>query len=101
MATTCYFGEDFYGCVTATSAGESPQSAPSKWVKAEVPARLERAVVQLAYATLLPAEGQNDKRSMEERIGQSYLDEASIELASQKASLQSTRSTVHMRGAAA
>ena len=37
---------NFYDCVTATSAGETPLSAPSKWAKVELPRIFHKPLVQ-------------------------------------------------------
>lgn len=61
----CYHNGDFWQCVTATSAGESPTSAPEKWRKLKLPSKWRWALAQLTYAYLLQADGQTDKYSIE------------------------------------
>lgn len=66
MANQCYFNGNFYQCVTATSAGESPATAPAKWSLVQIPARWRWLLVRLTYSHLLELDGQTDK-SMEQR----------------------------------
>lgn len=73
MPTQAYFevdGEgDFYACVSPTSPGESPTTAPEKWAKLEIPAILERFLVEQALCFLMMGEGQLDKRmAMQARV---------------------------------
>ena len=76
MADQCYFGGDFYQAREATSAGESPTTAPSKWSKIKIPAPFRPLLAQLAYGRLLQLDGQNDKAIVELRSGQADLDDA-------------------------
>lgn len=69
MAKQCYFGTgleaDFYQCVTATVAGESPTTAAAKWRKIRLLERWRFALAQLTYANLLRLDGQTDKAAVE------------------------------------
>jgi hypothetical protein len=61
MSDQCYFEGDFYQCTAATSAGESPASAPAKWGKVQIPAQWRWMLARLTYANLLELDGQTDK----------------------------------------
>ena len=65
MADQCYFNGNFYQCVTATTAGESPASAPAKWRLVKIPDRWRWALARLTYANLLELDGQKDKANAE------------------------------------
>ena len=79
MPAQAYFEDDgvgdWYACILATSAGESPSSAPDKWVKLEIPAIFEAYLVDKATALLLTGEGQSDKRRAFERTAAEELEE--------------------------
>lgn len=79
MPTQAYFEQDgvgdWYGCIQATSASESPASAPDKWLKLEIPAIFETYLVDKATALLLVGEGQSDKRAAFERSSRAELEE--------------------------
>jgi hypothetical protein len=66
---------DWYACIQATSAGESPATAPDKWVKLEIPAIFESYVVEKVTALLLVQEGQSDKRRAQEQAAAIELEE--------------------------
>lgn len=62
MADQCYFTDgEFYQCVTATTAGESPTTAPTKWRRIQIPKDWRWVLAQLTYAHLLEMDGQLDK----------------------------------------
>jgi hypothetical protein len=61
-----YFTDgDFYKCLTATIAGESPTSAAAKWERLDFPLILKEAVAQGAYADMLKEDGQTEKAAIE------------------------------------
>lgn len=66
---------DWYDCIEAASPGESPAVAPEKWQKVEIPAILERFIVERAVSLLLGGEGQIDKRRAQERMATDALDD--------------------------
>lgn len=68
MASQVYFAGDWYECVVATTAGESPSVAPAKWVKIELPAFLADAIVEESASRLLPRAGQSDKRVVQKQF---------------------------------
>jgi len=67
MASQVYFETtgDWYNCLTATAAGESPTSAPAKWERLVIPLALRDAIVAHATASLLYEDGQTDKARLE------------------------------------
>ena len=64
----CYYNEDFWQCVTATSAGQSPATHPSKWRKIRLLSKWRWVLAQLTYAYLLAADGQTDKAAIERNV---------------------------------
>jgi hypothetical protein len=52
---------NFYTCVTATAAAESPASAAAKWALIELPYIFKNFLVNHAYALWLVADGQVEK----------------------------------------
>jgi hypothetical protein len=65
MPDQCYFNGNFYQCAQATSAGESPASAPAKWCMVAIPDRWRWVLARLTYANLLELDGQKDKANAE------------------------------------
>lgn len=68
MPTQVYFEDedgvgDFYDCLSAASAGQSPTTHPSKWAKIEIPAFLRSAIVEMASGQLQQSDGQSDRRA--------------------------------------
>jgi hypothetical protein len=64
---------NFYKCVTATSAGESPSSAPAKWSVVEIPQAFEGFLIYSAYAKLLTADEQYEERARALALAEGYL----------------------------
>jgi len=68
MPKQAYFEDDgvgdWYRCVSATLAGESPKTNPEKWVKVSIPSIFERFIVLEACVALLGGDGQSDKRAL-------------------------------------
>jgi len=64
---------DFYECVSAASAGQSPGTHPAKWVKLEIPHFLRAAIVELASGQLQQVDGQSDKRTAANRGAEAAL----------------------------
>lgn len=73
MASQVYFDGDWYECVSPALPGESPSVSPEKWVKLEIPAFLEEAIVELAVGRLQMTDGQSDKRTLQTKEGASAL----------------------------
>jgi len=63
-----YFNGDFYQCVTATSAGESPTTTAAKWRKIKLLGKWRWVLSQLTYSHLLRLDGQTDKANVERSI---------------------------------
>ena len=61
MADQCYHNGDFYQCITATAAGESPTTTPASWARVRIPRKFRWVLAQLTYAHLLELDGQLDK----------------------------------------
>lgn len=65
MSDQIYFTDgNFYQCVTAAVAGESPTTAPTKWRTITLPSKWRWALARLTYAHLLMLDGQTDKASV-------------------------------------
>ncbi len=97
MAAQAYWEGDWYVCLVATAAGESPGTHPSKWAKLTIPAKFERYLVQAAYAGLLPGEGQNDKAGAERRQADALLQETRHRCLSQNGDPAASRPNVQTR----
>lgn len=65
--------KNFYTCVTATSAGESPNTAAAKWAIVEIPYLFQPYLVNGAYADYLLMDGQTDKAGVQNRLADEYL----------------------------
>lgn len=65
--------KNFYTCVTATSAGESPNTAAAKWSIVEIPYLFQPYLVNGAYADYLLMDGQTDKAGVQNRLADEYL----------------------------
>lgn len=72
--------KNFYACVTATSAGESPTTAAAKWSIIEIPYLFQPFLVMGAYADFLRMDGQNDKAGQQDRLAASYLEAERVKL---------------------
>jgi hypothetical protein len=69
MSDQCYHSGDFWQCVTATSAGQSPTTTPASWRKITLPNKWRWVLAQLTYANLLRLDGQTDKANIAMSIG--------------------------------
>jgi hypothetical protein len=65
--------KNFYTCATATSAGESPNTAAAKWTIIEIPYLFQPYLVMGAYADYLRMDGQNDKAGVQDKLADEYL----------------------------
>jgi hypothetical protein len=65
---------DFYECLEATTAGQSPATHPSKWVKKEVPYIFATFVSRGMYADWLRSELQIEAAQVAEQEAQAMLD---------------------------
>lgn len=68
MADQCYFNGNFYQCKSATTAGESPLTAPAKWSLVQIPRDWRWVLTRLTYANLLEVDGQKDKAMTERAL---------------------------------
>lgn len=75
-----YFDGNFYLCLDAASAGETPATHPAKWELQVIPVEFQRYLEQGAYADWLPSDGQNDRRQVESKIADGYLGEVAMRL---------------------
>lgn len=77
MPSQAYFVQDgvgdWYACIAPASAGESPATAPDKWVRLEIPAIFEGYLVEKATELLLVGDGQMDKRRAAARAAEEVL----------------------------
>lgn len=56
-SATVGFEGDYWKCVTATNAGENPETHPAKWARIELPSWLKEAVAGRAFAEYLITDG--------------------------------------------
>jgi hypothetical protein len=94
MDNQIYFNGDFWQCVTATTAGESPTSAAAKWRKLRIPKEWRRVLAKLTFANLLELDGQTDKAKIHRDTGEALLDDLVRQAAAQE--LNSRNGSVHL-----
>jgi hypothetical protein len=76
VANQIYFTDgEFYQCVTATNAGETPTTHPAKWRRIQIPKQFRRVLAKLTFANLLEIDGQKDKALVEMNAAQTLLDD--------------------------
>lgn len=75
MAEQAYFNGEFYQCVTATNAGETPLTHPQKWRRIQIPKEWRRVLARLTYAQLLEIDGQKDKALVESARAKELLED--------------------------
>jgi hypothetical protein len=81
---------NFYDCIEATSAGQSPDTHAAKWSIVEIPRIFQRYLEHGAYADYLTAEGQNEKAPLESKRAEMMLAQQSFVLANQQQQRQRT-----------
>lgn len=64
---------NFYTCVTATSAGESPSSAAAKWSVVQIPEQFQAALIWSTYAKVLIADDRADESLRAMAMAEGYL----------------------------
>ena len=64
---------NFWKCVVATSAGQSPDTNPTKWQVLELPDILFWYVVYSSYADYLRMDAQMEKAAMADSLAQEYI----------------------------
>lgn len=66
-ADQMYFSDgDYYQCLSATSAGESPTTHPTKWQRLDYPTWLRGPVAQYVYGEMLKAGGNRQTGNLEQ-----------------------------------
>jgi hypothetical protein len=65
---------NFYDCLTATTAGESPDSAAAKWRVVELPHRFQGFLMHATYAGILSAEEKPEDRGRALALAGGYLE---------------------------
>ncbi len=65
---------NFWTCSATTTAGQSPTTAPSKWVVVALPYIFREYLVQGGYADWLTSDGQADKAAAMEGLAQQLLE---------------------------
>lgn len=75
-----YFSDNFYLCLSAATAGQTPATHPNLWALQQIPVEFQRYLEQGTYADWLPSDGQNDRRQAESKIADQYLGEVAMRL---------------------
>lgn len=65
---------NFYDVVTTTTAGDTPESQPSKFSKVELPYIFRGYLIQAGYADWLVSDGQDDKATKHEGMAFGFLE---------------------------
>lgn len=86
---------NFWKCVTATSAGESPTTTAAKWELLEIPEFLFWYAVYQAYGDWLISDGQMDKAQGAYAIAQGKLDDEHDRIERQMGWVMRTAFTTH------
>lgn len=86
---------NYYKCVTATSAGQSPDTNPEKWEVLELPDFLFWYVVYSSFADYLRMDAQMEKAQMADNLAQGYLDTQSDKQERQQGVLPPFRVQTH------
>lgn len=79
---------NFYNCIVATSAGESPSTTAASWSIIDIPRMFEAYLVQGAYADAIRSDGQNEKFRSEDNIAEELLSEEADIIAGQAGQIQ-------------
>ena len=75
---------NFYDCITSTSAGETPVSAPTKWSVTSIPLIFQRYLELGGYSDWLRNTGQIEKALQEEQVAMALLADQSQLLVGQQ-----------------
>lgn len=75
---------DYWQCVTDTTAGDSPESAPAKWLRLDFPAWLQVAVARRAAADWLRYNGTREDAFREDAAADDSLFQTQIQLGAQQ-----------------
>jgi len=81
MPSVVYFVDtdgkgDWYRCISAASAGESPATHPAKWDKIDIPSAFKRYLVSRMTSICQKGDGQNDKARAELGESAALIDDA-------------------------
>ena len=71
-STTGYEG-DYWCCLTATTAAQTPETHASKWTRQEIPEALRDAIAHAAYGDFLRPAGKDGQIPIEEGEGGAFL----------------------------
>lgn len=82
-STSATYEGDFWSTVSATVAGENPQTTAAKWTKLDFPMWLREAVAHGAYADWLRLDGASDLALAEDGVAEGKLSSEVIKLAGQ------------------
>ena len=77
--------ENFYTCLVATSAGQSPTTHPGKWDLCSLPYIFFNYLVWGSYADALRMDGQQDKAAVADRQAEAWLNQETNKLYGQQA----------------
>jgi hypothetical protein len=86
---------NYYDCIIATSAGDTPVSQPTKWSIVSIPLIFQRYLEYGGYSDYLRYDGQAEKAGMEDDRAQGYLNDQAMLLVGQQG--QEERATVSTR----
>jgi hypothetical protein len=67
---------DYYKCIVATSAGQSPDTTPTSWSKLQIPDSLFWCSMWFCYGDWLISDGQADKATGAYQLAQGKMDDA-------------------------
>lgn len=67
------YNGNFYNCIVATNAGETPLTHPAKWQKVEIPYAFSNYLARAAYSDWLRSEMQPDVAQIAEQEAESLL----------------------------
>lgn len=87
---------NYYTCATATSAGQSPDTQPTRWQTLFVPYTFLEFCVYNAYADWLQTEGQAAKAQGMYAYAQTCLDDENDKLERQNGNIMPWRVTTHL-----
>jgi len=79
MASQALYDGDWYECVVATSAGESPDSAPTKWSKLSIPEEWAPYLVAQASAFAFRCRQDFERANAEEIRARVELDRIALD----------------------
>jgi hypothetical protein len=87
---------NFWKCVVATSAGQSPDTNPDSWELLEIPEVFFNYAVYSSYADWLRMDGQTDKAASADALAQRKQDEESDKQERQQGWVQDMTVSTHV-----